>query len=380
MRVSILFSELFHSRVPRLAIVTLIALVWSDPAFCREIHDAARDGDMAKVKALLKENPDLVLSKDNIDGGTPLHMAASGGHKDVVELLLANKAEVNAKSYNNGGTPLHWAVSRGHKDVVELLLANKAEVNATANGSITYVPLAFQNAVKAGDMAKIQALQKGDPDLIPSKDYKSITPLHVAAGSGHKDVAELLLANKAEVNAKNNNGGTPLHWAASRGHKDVVELLLANKAEVNAKDNERRDAFALGGAEWATRTWWNCCWPTRPRSMPRTRMAGRLCTGGAEWPQGRGGIAAGQQGRGQCQGQQRRDAFALGDVAGITRTWWNCCWPTKPRSMPRTTTAMTPLHLAASGESQGRGGIAAPTWRFRSSCCSAFQIGGFARK
>ena len=55
---------------------------------------------------------------------------------------------------------------------------------------------------------------------------------------GHKDVVELLLANKAEVNAKANDGGTPLHAAASGGNKDVVELLLASKAEVNAKDNQ----------------------------------------------------------------------------------------------------------------------------------------------
>jgi ankyrin repeat protein len=47
----------------------------------------------------------------------------------------------------------------------------------------------------------------------------------------------LLLANKAEVNAKNNLGSTPLHCAASLGHKDVAELLLANKAEVNVKEN-----------------------------------------------------------------------------------------------------------------------------------------------
>ena len=33
----------------------------------------------------------------------------------------------------------------------------------------------------------------------------------MAAGRGHKDVVELLLANKAEVNAKDNDGETPLH-------------------------------------------------------------------------------------------------------------------------------------------------------------------------
>jgi ankyrin repeat protein len=38
-------------------------------------------------------------------------------------------------------------------------------------------------------------------------------------------VAELLLANKAEVNAKDNRGNTPLHLAAAKGHKDVAELL-----------------------------------------------------------------------------------------------------------------------------------------------------------
>ena len=54
---------------------------------------------------------------------------------------------------------------------------------------------------------------------------------------GRKDVVELLLANKAELDARDKNGKTPLHFAASYDHRDVLELLLANKAEVNAKTN-----------------------------------------------------------------------------------------------------------------------------------------------
>ena len=64
---------------------------------------------------------------------------------------------------------------------------------------------------------------------------RSNTLLHFAAAEGHKDVAEVLLANNAAVNAQGTNGMTPLDWAAFNGHKDVVEFLLANKAAINVK-------------------------------------------------------------------------------------------------------------------------------------------------
>ena len=65
----------------------LVALAWSSVAFCGEIHDAAKSGDLEKVKALLTGNPNLVFSKDN-NGETPLHDAVVTGHKDVAELLV----------------------------------------------------------------------------------------------------------------------------------------------------------------------------------------------------------------------------------------------------------------------------------------------------
>jgi len=181
----------------------LAALAWSGPVFGNEIHDAAKNGDLAKVQALLKSNPDLVSSKDD-RGMTPLHWAASEGRKDVAEFLLTNKADVNAKN-NNGQTPLADAAFSGKRDVAELLLVNNADVNA--------------------------------------KDNYGWTPLHAAADNGHKDVAELLLANKAGVNAKNDIGWTPLHYAAQGGHKDVVGLLVANHADVNVKNNDGQTAL-----------------------------------------------------------------------------------------------------------------------------------------
>src|SRR5277367_3890367 len=64
-----------------------------------EICNAAEFGDLAKVKAILKDNPDQVSSRDNL-GMTPLHWAVAKDHKEVAELLLAGNADVNARDSN----------------------------------------------------------------------------------------------------------------------------------------------------------------------------------------------------------------------------------------------------------------------------------------
>ncbi|MDP6527056.1 MAG: ankyrin repeat domain-containing protein, partial [Kiritimatiellia bacterium] len=63
------------------------------------------------------------------------------------------------------------------------------------------------------------------------------TPLHHAAWGGHKEIAELLIAKGAEVDANHDGEGTPLHNAAY-GHKEIAELLIDEGADVNAKDDE----------------------------------------------------------------------------------------------------------------------------------------------
>jgi len=50
-------------------------------------------------------------------------------------------------------------------------------------------------------------------------------------------LSKLLLASKADVNARLNNNVTPLHLAAAFGSQGVVRLLLANNADVNARDD-----------------------------------------------------------------------------------------------------------------------------------------------
>jgi cytohesin len=201
----------------------LLAALFCRPAFCSEIHDAAEKGDLVRVNALLEDNPALVNSQDRM-GVTPLYCAADHGFKELVELLLNKGANVNAKDVL-GRTPLYVAAKEGHKDVVGLLLAHNAEYN-------------IFDAAECGDVDRVKALLKENPDLASSKSdrFSGQTPLFRAALFGHKDTVELLLTYKADVNARTSSGLTPLNFAASEGHKDVASLLLANKAEYNLED------------------------------------------------------------------------------------------------------------------------------------------------
>jgi ankyrin repeat protein len=101
------------------------------------------------------------------------------------------------------------------------------------------------DAVQNDDLEKVKMLLKGNPDLVFSKDTTlKETPLHYAVVSVQNGVVQLLLAKKAEVNARNNAGETPLLLMAQddglneNDATNVVELLIAKGANVNVKDNK----------------------------------------------------------------------------------------------------------------------------------------------
>ena len=95
----------------------------------------------------------------------------------------------------------------------------------------------IHSAVWNGDLEGVQAELDNGVDVDEKDDLWGRTPLHIAAEEGHKEIAELLIAKGADVNAKDSVGFTPLHEAAFYGQNEIAELLIAKGADVNAKDD-----------------------------------------------------------------------------------------------------------------------------------------------
>jgi ankyrin repeat protein len=166
-----------------------------------DLFRAASRGDIVGVRGLLKKGAD-VNAKNEL-GKTPLMTAVSGGHTEIVKLLLENKANANVRDGNQDRTILMCAASQGHTEIVGLLLEFGANVNTRS---------------RKGWLA--DDLELGT-FIIP----EGRTALYIAAEKGHTNVVKILLEAGADVNAKARNKHTPLGIAKKNGHKKTVKLL-----------------------------------------------------------------------------------------------------------------------------------------------------------
>ncbi len=108
-----------------------------DKAFLFACQD---DGVLAMVIVLHRRgaNPNII-----VDGLTPLFVAASQGHTQVVEYLLEIGVDPDQRT-EEGATPLIIAAKNGHLDIVKLLINNGADVDARADNGATAMAVALE--------------------------------------------------------------------------------------------------------------------------------------------------------------------------------------------------------------------------------------------
>jgi NAD-dependent deacetylase sirtuin 2 len=166
------------------------------------------------------------------NGWTALHRAAHNGHTAALHLAL-RFVEVDARTLDGEWTPLHIAVTAGHENVVSLLVCKGAKVDLVD---------------QRGDMALIMAVAKGHEGIAScllkagactsNVNKKGASAMHVAVARGSIDLVRLLINYGASVNVQDFSGYTPLMLAASKKSKVTLVIeLLKNNADPNIESH-----------------------------------------------------------------------------------------------------------------------------------------------
>jgi ankyrin len=152
--------------------------------------------------------------------------AAMSGDLATVRALLRDAADVDAQQ-PDGMTALHWAVQRADLAMVDVLLAAGAKFDITNRTGTTPLYLAALN----GDAAAIERLLDAGESADAVLTAEGETVLMLASHTGSAEAVQLLLDRGAAPNTQQVRGQTALMWAAAEGHADVVALLLARGAD-----------------------------------------------------------------------------------------------------------------------------------------------------
>lgn len=220
-----------------LCLTAIIAFLLVRPASATDLIDAVRARNVGGVVQLVDSGADPNKRSSYIG---PLHEAARIGSVEITTILIKGGADVELSGFG-GVRPLHSAALAGHAKVVSVLLANGAKVDSPDNTGRTPL-LSFMSGNVADVSTLIALLESGaDPNLLDGP--VPYHPLDYAAINGRAEMADLLIAFGADMNARDNLfGETPLHYAianckfAVKGQLEVVELLIKRGADVNAKD------------------------------------------------------------------------------------------------------------------------------------------------
>lgn len=193
------------------------------------------------TEAIAKGSEDVEPHKDGV---TSLHVAALGGHLDVVKLLLEHKADPRAKD-DEDQTPLLNAVSGNYGEVAYALVENGADPNdAYIDEDQRAHNLLWDSIIVENTKFSVLLINKG-ADL-GHRDEHNVTVLIQAAHKGQKDVVEAMIERQAEieVGAANDEGTTALIAAASEGHHEIVVMLTQKTdTDINAQDKDGTNAL-----------------------------------------------------------------------------------------------------------------------------------------
>src|SRR5262249_38419962 len=175
-------------------------------------------GNLEELRPLLDgEKPSPTVLNDALVG------AARGGHVAAVKYLLSRGSEVARPSSAFGMTALDAAIRHGHRDVAEELVRGGAR------------PVTAEQMAAMGLDRELAAAIDANPRLLAGNPGgEAPWPLlHIAAAHGRVATVESLLRRGVPVNLAGSDGVTPMHVAAMYGRKEMVAFLLDRNAAID---------------------------------------------------------------------------------------------------------------------------------------------------
>uniref|UniRef100_A0A1I8HNG0 ANK_REP_REGION domain-containing protein n=1 Tax=Macrostomum lignano TaxID=282301 RepID=A0A1I8HNG0_9PLAT len=144
------------------------------------------------------------------EGRPAMSAAARLGNAEIVRILLSVAADPDRRNPNcpRGLTPLHEAVLFRNIDVMSHLIS--AGVNVEITDEKGFTPLQFCAVSDSATEAAAVLIRAGAK--VDSSSDAGLAPLHIAAYSGCKEVAKLLIGARANVDITDKKGCTNLQY------------------------------------------------------------------------------------------------------------------------------------------------------------------------
>jgi ankyrin repeat protein len=133
--------------------LTLILVACATVPPVTPLHEAVRDGDMAKAEAEVSGGANINAQDE--EGRTPLHYGCANGDVAMVELLLAAGADVNVTD-DRGNSPLHYAATNCYGEIAEMIVAAGGDPSALNDAGQT--PLELADEIGCMDLVDLLAV------------------------------------------------------------------------------------------------------------------------------------------------------------------------------------------------------------------------------